>query len=124
MEMEITVRRDSTASPPGYTLVLPANDDQEFRIRSLEITALEHPFLVTKPIPVSIRRIDNGFVASFEDANVNASGDTKVEAVENLLEYIVDLYDTLAARQPDTLGPGVTRQLETMRRYMRKQPNA
>ena len=84
------------------------------------ISSLEAPFNVIKPISVIIRKIDDSFVASFEEANVNASGDTKDEAISNLRKYLIDLFDSLNTQQPNTLGPALKRDLESMKQYIRK----
>ena len=102
----------------------PLIDDPVTGSRYTVIMALEPPFAVIKPIPVTIEKTDDGYVASFEDANVNSSGDTWDEAVSNLKYLLVDLFDDLVAEPTNTLGPAVQRQIEVMKLFVRKQYDA
>lgn len=81
------------------------------------VKSLKSPFIVTKPIPVTIREIDGSFVASFEEANVNASGDTWFDALSNLKAYIVDIFGELSAHQ-EALGPSLRRDFLVMQRFV------
>jgi hypothetical protein len=84
------------------------------------IQSLESPFVVINPIPVTIRRVDNGFVASFNKANVNSSGETWEESLINLKYLIVDLFDKLLDQPQDGLGRFVQSQFDTLKLFVRK----
>lgn len=81
---------------------------------------LEEGYKVLRPIPVSIRKVDTGFVAGFEDAHVSASGDTWAEAALNLKSLVVDTLDMLLGHRREALGPGPKRQLSVLQSFIRK----
>lgn len=65
---------------------------------------------VLKPIPVTIRKDGDEFIASFFDANISTGGENQQEAVANLQSLIADFYDELAATPSAELGPSLQRQ--------------
>jgi predicted RNase H-like HicB family nuclease len=72
---------------------------------------------VKKPIYVCIESDGEEFVATFHDADVSASGETHAEALCNLKDYIVALFEDLAL-DADSLGPGPNRQYEVLKRFI------
>ena len=100
------------------------------RLASIEDTAIlgtftlhvetfaPEPYRVRRPIPVSLQRRVDGYVASFVEANVNSSGDTQQEAVANVKELILDVFDSLSTLPPSKLGPGPARQLAVLREFI------
>lgn len=78
------------------------------------------PFEVIKEIKAVVRPADYEFVASFFDANVNASGCNENEAVENLKEMLVSRFEQLDALPPKKLGPGPARQIAVLREFIRR----
>jgi hypothetical protein len=64
---------------------------------------------VLEPFRIVVQPIDDGFVASFAEANVNASGENADEALDNLVSIIRDLY-LLFSEKKDRLGPEPSRQ--------------
>jgi hypothetical protein len=74
---------------------------------------------ILKSIPVEVQEEDGAFVASFFDANIGITGDTKEEAVENLRFLLTDMFDDLES-QESQLGPHPQQQLAVMRSFMRK----
>jgi hypothetical protein len=73
---------------------------------------------VLKPIYVCIEPDCGEFVATFHDADVSASGETHGEALLNLKDYIVALFEDLAS-DADVLGPGPKRQFEVLKRFIK-----
>ena len=67
-------------------------------------------YAVQKPIPVTVSRDGDEFVATFFDANISTGGDTEQAAIANLQDLIADFYDDLAATPDDKLGPSLQRQ--------------
>ena len=55
------------------------------------------PYELIQKIPVRVRPVEDSFVATFVDANVNASGETAQDAVENLKDLMAALFETLGA---------------------------
>ena len=78
---------------------------------------------VIKPIPIVIRKADEGYVARFVKANVAASGDTRAEARENLKAMIVDTFENYLRHQA-VLGIGPQQQLAALQSYLRPKSHA
>lgn len=76
-------------------------------------------FRVLKPIPMHIMFADDGYIASFLDANIHSSGDTEGEAIKNLSSLIVDAYEMLSSHDPRVLGPEPKRQLSVLKEFIR-----
>ena len=91
-------------------------------VSSLEIllTELEKGYKALQPIPVKIRKSDDSYIASFEEANIHASGQTWSDAALSLKSLILDIYDSLIT-ETAPLGPGPRRQLATLLRYVKAQ---
>jgi predicted RNase H-like HicB family nuclease len=73
------------------------------------------PYRLLQPIQVTIEPEADGFVASFFDANISASGETEQEAFENLKGLTLDIFDSLGREAPERLGPEPARQLAVLR---------
>ena len=84
------------------------------------LTDLESGYKALQPIPVKIQKTDDSYTASFEEANIHASGETWSDAARNLKTLILDIYDSLITETAD-LGPGPKRQLTTLLRYVKTQ---
>jgi predicted RNase H-like HicB family nuclease len=82
------------------------------------LTDLEKGYTTLRPIPVKIQKTDDTYIASFEEANIHAGGDTWSEAARNLKSLILDIYDSLIA-ETAMLGPGPKRQLASLLRYVK-----
>jgi hypothetical protein len=82
-------------------------------------TFAPEPYAVLRPIPVLIRPEGEEFVASFIEANVNASGETQQEAFENLKALVLDIFDSLKSHPADKLGPESARRLAVLRDFIR-----
>lgn len=61
---------------------------------------------------------DSSYIATFFDANINASGDTQADAIENLKDMLITTFRSLVAEK--RLGKGATRRLEILKTVMRK----
>ena len=77
------------------------------------------PFEVIRPIIAIVRRHGDEYVATFYDANVNASGETETEAVFNLKDMIVATCELLSAHDPAKLGPGSAQQKAVLEEFLR-----
>ena len=83
----------------------------------LEIhTFAPEAYRVKKPVPIVVRPHNGEFLASFLDANVNASGDTQQEAYEAVKTLLLDMLDQLS-RQP-RLGPKLASRLAVLREFI------
>lgn len=76
------------------------------------------PFEVLRPFHVVVQAQDEGYIATFFDANLSASGDTREESVANLKDLIVGVYKVLARHTEDRLGPGPAKQLHALRAFI------
>jgi hypothetical protein len=104
----------------ALSVSMPLIYGQESEDRYTVIQSLESPFVVMRPIPITIRKVDSGFVASFDKANVNSSGETWEESLINLKYLIVDLFDKLLDQPQDGLGRFVQCQFDTLKLFVRK----
>jgi predicted RNase H-like HicB family nuclease len=85
--------------------------------QSFIVQSLKPPLNVLKPFNIVIELIDDGFVSSFTEANIHASGDTADEALDNLVAMIYDLYE-LFSNEVDQLGPEPSRQFSVLRTHL------
>ena len=84
------------------------------------ITTLEpEPFDLLRSIPVVVQPTDDGYLATFFDANIGMTGDTKEEAVANLRVLLADVFEELE-REENRLGPQLVRQLAVLRSFMKR----
>ena len=84
------------------------------------ITTLEpEPFDLLHSIPVVVQPTTDGYLATFFDANIGITGDTKEESVVNLRLLLVDVFEELE-REEAQLGPQLVRQLAVLRRFMKR----
>ena len=82
-------------------------------------TFAPEPYEVLRPIPVLIRPDGDELVASFVEANINASGETQQEAFESLKSLLLDIFDSLRALPAERLGPEPARRLAVLRDFIR-----
>jgi predicted RNase H-like HicB family nuclease len=73
-----------------------------------------------RDIPAALQPVDDGFTATFFDANISTSGETEEEALSNLRSLIIDIFESLESEPPDRLGPEPKRQLELLRVFIRR----
>lgn len=98
-------------------IVEPEKDSQSVVV---PITTLEpEPFDLLRNISVVVQATDDGYLATFFDANIGMTGDTKEESVANLRLLLVDVFDELE-REEGQLGPQLVRQLAVLRSFMKR----
>jgi dCTP deaminase len=73
-----------------------------------------------RDIPVVLQPSDDGFIATFFDANIATGGDTEQEALDNLRSLIIDTFEMLESEPSEKLGPEPQRQLRVLRSVIRK----
>jgi len=85
------------------------------------ITSLApEPYEVLQPFHAVIRAEGDEYVASFLDANVSATGSTQEEAVWNLKDMIVAVFEMLMGHEEAALGPGPARQLRVLQQFVKR----
>jgi hypothetical protein len=85
------------------------------QMESLITTFAPEPYEATSPIRVTLVEEDEGFSASYMEANIHAVGDNEFEAFENLRSLILDVFDSLTSEPPENLGPKAKNQLAVLR---------
>ena len=83
-------------------------------------TFAPEPYELLQRLEVVVEPSGDEYVATFFDANVNAGGCTEPEAVDNLKDTMLSLFEYLASRPAKRLGPGPTKQLAVLRDFIRK----
>jgi hypothetical protein len=73
---------------------------------------------IVKEIPVVLTQTGEDFLAAFYPAHIEASGDTKAEAMTNLLDLLCSGF-VLLSREETSLGAAAKRQLGVLRKHMR-----
>jgi hypothetical protein len=81
-------------------------------------TFAPEPYTLLKPMSVLIEDSEDGYLASFFDANIGTSGETEQEAFENLKSLVLDIFDSLSREAPERLGPEPARQLAVLRSFI------
>ncbi len=84
------------------------------------MTFAPEPFELTKEIDVVVQPQDDGYLASFFDANINAFGETQQDAVANLKDVMLILFEELASTPPEQLGPEPSRQLAILGAFIKQ----
>lgn len=78
-------------------------------------TVEPEPFELVRDLEILIEPSDDGFVASFFDANLSISGETQHEALTNLKALMIDVFERLQELGQRKVGPGPKRQLQVLR---------
>lgn len=86
----------------------------------LDETEPELTYDILRPIPVVVEQNDDYFVASFTDANIHASGETALEALDNLKSYVGDVLEEFLGIGSERLGPGPARELAVLEQYVQE----
>lgn len=77
-----------------------------------------HGGRLIKDMNIAVRPEEDGWVASFFDANVHASGETEIGAIDNLKSMIVDYLDQLSELPKEALGLEMRRCYEVLSEYL------
>lgn len=99
--------------------------EEEFRVRSafpcvpIQTFAPE-PFEVLQPISAVVQADEGAFVATLFDANISSSGDTQEEAVANLKDLILMIFQDFENEDDADLGPAMIRQKQTLLSLIRR----
>jgi predicted RNase H-like HicB family nuclease len=78
------------------------------------------PFELLREIKVVVQPDDDSWVAIYFDANINASGDTPQDAVANLKDMILGLFERLQREPKQRLGKEPSRQLAILNSLIRR----
>jgi hypothetical protein len=72
-------------------------------------TLVPEPFELTRERKATVQPVGDEQVASFFDATRNASGSTELDAVANLKDVTLSVFEFLSAQPKDQLGLGPAR---------------
>ena len=113
--------------PNGLTAVQERLQALEEQIRRQSIIVpiqnLEpSPVEVTQALLAVVREEGGVFIASFVDANINASGETQLDAVEMLKDVIASCFQLFVGKE-SVLGEESKRQLAVLRHFLRMPHN-
>ena len=78
------------------------------------------PFEIIKTFYAVVHLADEQYIASFFDANLSASGDTRSEAISNLKDIIVGTFELLTITDKSKLGPGPLQQRDVLVEFIQK----
>ena len=104
----VKVSRRTAATWPALPAVVPVT------------TFAPEPFEVIRPFSVVIQPNGDDFIATFFDANINASGETQEEAFAALKDVLLTTFQLLQRRPDSQLGPGPRRQRAVLAAVIRK----
>jgi len=76
------------------------------------------PYELTKPFHAVLESSDAEFIATFFDANVSATGETEMDALANLKDMILAVFEALQLEKD--LGPGPSKQLTVLKQFIKK----
>lgn len=84
-----------------------------------EIALQNFNLLVKDPFTVLVQKVDDGnYVASWQEANVFASGDTLAESIENLKDTINHLFWRLSSLRNSQMGRDAQDQKVTLLKHI------
>lgn len=93
----------------------------EQRVITVPITTFApEPYELIKEIKAVVQPVEDEFVATFFDANINASGGTQQDAVANLKDIMLGLLEVLEEEPEAKLGKEPARQLAILREFIRR----
>jgi hypothetical protein len=78
------------------------------------------PYEVVKPLTAVVTPVEDGFEAGLFEANLFSTGDTEVEAINNLKSVIVENFALFEELGDSKLGPGPRKQREILSALIRK----
>jgi hypothetical protein len=83
-------------------------------------TFAPYPFEVVNLFHVVVEPVDGEFEANLYDANIGASGDTQTEAIENLKDIMVNLFEHYSKADEKKLGPGPAAKWAILKTLLKK----
>jgi len=83
-------------------------------------TFAPEPFEVIQPLSAVIQPNGEEHLATFFDANINASGETQEEAFANLKDVLLSTFQMLERMSESQLGPGPKRQRAVLSACIRR----
>jgi predicted RNase H-like HicB family nuclease len=82
-------------------------------------TLAPDPVELRRPFQIVLQPHEGGYLATFFDAGISTEGDTQEEAVRNLKELVVDLWESFE-EDAERLGPVPAKQLTVLRTIIKR----
>jgi hypothetical protein len=76
------------------------------------------PYRLKKPFSVVLAPYGDEYTATFYDADLSATGETKAEAIELLKDALVSSYELLADHGEDQLGPAMQKEWAVLQEFI------
>lgn len=119
---QLTAVFETTDDPLALILITsPTNTPIGLSELKIRLNGLEPGYRLARSIMINIRCIgQNNYVAGFDEANINASGESLDDALTGIKALIVDMYDLLSTANPRRLGPEPSNQRRVLTSIIRK----
>lgn len=88
------------------------------------VTFAPEPFKLSTPLSVVLTPVENGYIASFPEANLGSSGETMHEAIENLKDLILTVYREFESMDDESLGPAILKQKTILFDLIQRSPES
>ncbi len=112
----VDAQQSAIGKMTGYLEGLTAS-----RLGAIPLTTLEPGhYELDGEIQAVLHPSEDGFIATFFDANIATGGDTEQEALDNLRSLIIDTFTMLESEPSEKLGREPQRQLKVLRSVIRK----
>lgn len=113
-------QRKRSARPSRSFVKLPTNAWPALTAVVPITTFAPEPFEVLRPMSAVIQPIGDEHLATFFDANINASGETQEEAFANLKDVLLGTFQMLEQMSESQLGPGPKRRRAVLSECIRR----
>lgn len=87
-------------------------------VRAAITTLAPAPYALRRPIEAVLEPDGSGFVASFYEANITASGDNPTDAYTNLKDLVVGMWEMLREAPAEELGPEPMQQMAVLSEFI------
>lgn len=119
--MEISVESENVASAPWITYFLDAVTDSAGRQDEIDRipASYEDRYWLRQPIPVEFEDVAaDAVIAHFHEAALAVTGSDRQDAKTSLAFWILDMFDDLAAANPQELGRTPALQFRVLNEYV------
>ena len=112
--------RFASASSSANSIGKPNSDPDEAERRVPIATFAPEPFAVIRGFNVVVQPAEDSFVATLQDANISSSGETEEEAVANIKDLILMIFQGFEHEDDSELGPAMIRQKHVLQSLIRR----
>ena len=87
-----------------------------------ELPRNENRYVLLHPIPVHFEDCEGGVIAHFNEAELAIGGSDRDDALDSLVLWVLDSYDSVSAEDHRNLGETPALQLRVLNNYVGRQP--